>query len=348
MPPQLPKIVYRRQAEPRENAFTVLVPDGWTLEGGIFRISPLTQSVQSTAAKTDLTFKGDAAGSVMMRFLPSMYYWDPRRAGPLMSGLTPIGSNYRGMLVCPLLPPSQFLAQLAFPYAHQGQPITQVEMVEQRDRPDQVEAFLTRSHQTPAPGQTYAGGEAIFRYAEGQTVYRERALTVVLDLGPNAIGMWCNLNAWYMRAPEAEFEQWSPVFIAIQASLQPNPAWQQDEARAQQIAAGLLAESQRAQHMRAQRAREFQHEMQAAAHDLVEHRRATHAEIRNDHYLTLTSQEEYVNPYSGQIDLASNQWTHRWVTSDGREFYTDNEGDNPNQDGDLNQWEWQRTPVRPR
>jgi hypothetical protein len=348
MPTPLPKLVFRRQAEPRENAFTLLVPEGWSVEGGIFRISPLTQSVQSTSAKVDMTLKGDAAGSVMVRFLPSMYYWDPRRSGGMMGMLTPMGSNYRGMPVYPVMPPPQFLAQIVFPYVHQGQPISQVEMVEQRDRPDLVQAYLTSTQQTPPPGVTFAGGEVIFRYTEGQTVYREQALVVIQDLGPSAIGMWCNLNAWIMRAPEPEFEAWTPVFLAIQGSLQPNPAWQQEERRAQQIASNILAETQQAQQMRAQRARAFQREMQASAHEMVEHRRATNAEIRNEHYLSLTNQQEYVNPYSGQVDLASNQWTHRWVTSDGREFYTDHEGDNPNTDPNLSQFEWQRTPVRPR
>ena len=36
-----------------------------------------------------------------------------------------------------------------------------------------------------------------------------------------------------MRAPQDEFARWEPVFLAVQASLKPNPAWQQEELRAQ-------------------------------------------------------------------------------------------------------------------
>ena len=100
--------------------------------------------------------------------------------------------------------------------------------------------------------------------------------------------------------------------------------------------------------MRARRALEIQHEIQATHRGIVEHRQQTNAEIRNDHYLSLTNQEEYVNPYSGDIDTASNQWNYRWVTSDGREFYTDNESNNPNDDSQLNHSEWKLTPARPR
>jgi hypothetical protein len=77
-------------------------------------------------------------------------------------------------------------------------------------------------------------------------------------------------------------------------------------------------------------------------------RQRTNAEIMNDQYLNLMSLEEYKNPYSGEIDVGSNQWDHRWVNESGDEFYTDDEYDDPNIPSLLNRSDWRRTPVRPR
>jgi hypothetical protein len=30
-------------------------------------------------------------------------------------------------------------------------------------------------------------------------------------------------------------------------------------------------------------------------------------------FLTLTEQEEYVNPYTNEVEVGSNQWKYRWV-----------------------------------
>ena len=80
----------------------------------------------------------------------------------------------------------------------------------------------------------------------------------------------------------------------------------------------------------------------------MEHRQRTNAEIQNDGYLTMMELEEYVNPHTGEPELGSNQWEHRWVTEDGEEFYSDNEDDDPNVSSVLNRSDWKRTKVRPR
>lgn len=117
--------VFHRMAEPRERAFTVLVPDGWSTEGGIFRVDPLRQGgpAQSVAAKVDFAVKKDAPGTVMIRWLPDMLYFDARNSPAGQMGLFPPGSNYMGMTVMPLLSAQQFLAQLPFRIRTRRQPM---------------------------------------------------------------------------------------------------------------------------------------------------------------------------------------------------------------------------------
>ena len=160
--------------------------------------------------------------------------------------------------------------------------------------------------------------------------------------------MWSNKETILWRAPEDEFAAWDAVFDHIIASATPNPRWVVQEQANQQMLSRSFMQAQYAEQERARRQLEFQRSMQEMAQDIVEHRRQTYAEIRNDAYLMMTNQEEYINPYTREPEIGSNQWQYRWVTADGNEYYTDHEGDDPNQLDGLNQATWERTPVRPR
>ena len=56
---------FRRVAEPREHAFTILVPQGWLSEGGIVRVNPAGAggTANAIAAKVDFAVKREAQGT---------------------------------------------------------------------------------------------------------------------------------------------------------------------------------------------------------------------------------------------------------------------------------------------
>lgn len=82
-------VIFQRVQEPKENAFSLLIPKGWKLEGGIFRVDPLTQGgpSQSIAAKLDFSVKKDNEGSVMIRWLPDVLFFDARYSPAGQMGL---------------------------------------------------------------------------------------------------------------------------------------------------------------------------------------------------------------------------------------------------------------------
>jgi hypothetical protein len=88
----------QRVWEPREQAFTVLVPQGWVTEGGVVRVDPRLGPTNSVGAKIDFSVKRDPAGTTMIRWLPNITYKDPRY---LMGGFS-VGSNTMGMMVYPM------------------------------------------------------------------------------------------------------------------------------------------------------------------------------------------------------------------------------------------------------
>lgn len=90
-------ISFSRVSEPRENAFSLLIPKGWQTEGGIFRVDPTAQGgpAQSIAAKLDFAVKKDEAGTVMIRWLPDVLFFDMRMSPAGQMGMFPPGSSYR-------------------------------------------------------------------------------------------------------------------------------------------------------------------------------------------------------------------------------------------------------------
>ncbi len=328
-------VVFRRTSEPREKAFNLLVPKDWTVEGGIFRVDPTAQGgpAQSIAAKLDFTIKSDAAGTVMTRWLPDVLYFDMRGSPAGQMGMFPPGSNYAGMTVCPLLSARDFLSQVVFPYAHPG--AGNVRVVEQKNLPELAREFQ-QNVLALMPGATFSYDAAMMTvvYDEAGARYEEKLVTVVENWGSMGAGMWGNKETFLVRTPEGRFADWEPVFSTIQTSVRMNPQWVRGEIRGQIQRGEIVANTQR--------------EIQRIEQEIVDHRSKTNAEIQNDMFLTLTEQEEYVNPYTREIETGTNQWRHRWVNESGDVIYSDNESYDPNVDVNLNRSDFKRTPIRPR
>ena len=90
-------VIFQRVAEPKENAFTMLVPKGWLVEGGIYRVDPSRAGGpgNSVEAKCDIAVKSDRSGTVMLRRLAKINYAD----GPIVPPTHGPGANYNGMTV---------------------------------------------------------------------------------------------------------------------------------------------------------------------------------------------------------------------------------------------------------
>lgn len=329
-------VVFQRAFEPRERAFNLLVPRGWITEGGIFRVDPLTQGgpSQSIAAKLDFAVKRDQIGSVMIRWLPDVLYFDARMSPAGQMGLYPPGSNYQGMTVYPVMSASQFMKQIAFPYAHPA--AADVRVIEERPLQQMAQNYYQREIAL-APfkqGFSYDVVVLTFSYREGGSDYKEKMVCVIENWGALGAGMWGNRETFLLRAPLSDFERWEAIFSIIQSSMIVNSQW-------------LTGEIQ-GQIQRGQIAIETQRQVQQIEQQIVEHRQKTNAEIHNDMFLTLTDQQEYVNPYTSKIEIGSNQWQYRWVNESNDVIYTNDQNYDPNHDINLNRSDFKRTPIRKR
>lgn len=326
---------YQKQNEPRENAFSLLVPKGWRIDGGIFRVDPTAQGgpSQSIAAKLDFAVKKDDNGSVMIRWLPDVLYYDARYSPAGQMGLFPQGSNYQGMTVLNIMSAKEFISNIAFPYAHpnaQNIKVTNTKLLRE------VAANYTRRVKQAMPFLTMSYDAAMVKlnYLENGIEFEELFVTLVENWGELGIGMWGNKETFYVRAPNGKLKGWESTFSVIQNSVKINLKWLMGEIKGQAARGQIVANTQK--------------EIERIGREITENRQRTNSEINNDMYLTLTEQEEYVNPYTNEIEVGTDQYKYRWVNESGDVIYSDKEEYDPNIDIKLNRSDFKRSKIRKR
>ncbi len=328
-------LVMLRTDEPKERAFTFLLPKGWLVEGGIMRVNPLAADgpMNSIAAKLDITVKRDRHGTVMIRWLPDIVYFDSRMSPAGQMGLFPPGSTYQGMFVWPVLSAQQYLSEKVLRDLHAR--TAGLRIIERKSLPSISRSYRQRVARL-MPGMTFSYDAAVMTvsYAQNGVKFKERLFTVVENWGELGQGMWGNKETVVFRAPESEFDKLAPIVSMIQNSVRLNPEW---------IAGELRGQAQRGEIVAKRNA-----EIQRIDHEITEHRRRTNEEINNDMFLTLTGQEEYVNPYTNDIERGTNEYKYRWVNASGEMVYANDEYYDPNHDIELNRTDFRRSAVRKR
>lgn len=327
--------VFQRKNEPRENAFSLLVPKGWLIEGGIYRIDPLTQGgpSQSIASKLDFTVKKDNNGTIMIRWLPDVLFFDARYSPAGQMGLFPEGSNYQGMTVKNIMSSENFIRKIAFNYAHPN--AQNVKVVKTKKLTNVANNYANRVKQAmPYTTMSYDAAIVKFNYAENDQQYEEIIFSIIENWGQLGAGMWGNKETFLVRTPVNDFQNWEGVFNIIRNSVKINLQWLIGEIKGQAIRGDIAVNTQK--------------EIERIGREITSHRQKTNAEINNDMFLTLTDQEEYVNPYTNEIETGTNQWQHRWVNESGDVIYTDNEEYNPNVDLNLNRSDFKKSKIRKR
>ena len=312
-------IVFRKIMEPREGAFSMLIPRDWIVSGGIFRVDPNTAggTLNAIEAKIDIAIGIDARGTVMMRRLPKVNYAD----GPMIPFTHGAGSNYNGAMVVRMPTVNDYLLWL---FKQMRPQAAGVKVVYKEDLPKLVQTVKRMSeplNRTIAqmgmrPPEYYAG-LIIIEYNEGDTRFKEMIYTLLVD-GRGSMGVWYNDLTTAMRAPAAEAERWKPVIDIMANSVQMNPQW---------IAGELKGQGERTEIVR-----KLMNDLARIDREIAAHRDKTRSEIMTDNYLTLTDQNDYKNPYTGKVERDTSNWKQRWVNSSGEYIYSNDTGYDPNAD----------------
>ena len=324
-------LVLVQYTEARERAFSLLIPKGWKTEGGIFYVDPNTAggAANSTAPKVNFSVKKDDPGTVMLQWLPDFYYIDMRSSPAGQMGLFPPGSRYNGMLVAVCPPAKDFLLQIAFP---QVRPRAQnLQIVAVKPMPQVAQQFAQAA---PLPGFQYDAVMVTVSYVENGVKLQEQMFTVIENMGQAGAGLWQNKQTVFSRAPANEFKAWEQVGSLIYYSVKINPQW---------LAAVIQATNQRNQTVL-----NTQKTIQQLDAEIVAHRQKVNAEIRHDGYLTLTGQEDYTNPNTGETGIRPDGWKYHWQNAAGEVIVSNNGNYDPNLDVQVNRTDFKKSGVRPR
>lgn len=312
-------ILFSRTDEPGEKAFSLLVPKGWVMEGGAMRIldDRIAGANNMVDCKFDFAVKSDAPGSVMIRWLPEMLCIDQS-----MAWGNPEGAVFNNCLVRRKRTPESFIIEVAVPYAHPG--ATNLTLISGKFLPAVAERY--QKSVDPAmqwvTNMNYQAYLAEYTYVENSVKYRERMSCVIEDYGARGGGMWKNRETILIRAPEGKLESWEPVLSVIQNSGKWNMSWIAGEVNGQRKRAGQVLATQQ--------------EIQAMDNAINENRRNTYAEINKDMYYTITSQDEFSNPFTGEKEIDTDNWQRRWIDASGNIIYSNDQNYDPNIDPNLN------------
>ncbi|MFH0729874.1 MAG: DUF6263 family protein [Pseudomonadota bacterium] len=214
-------------------AFRLLMPKGWTFQGGLRWMSREKRPDQLSKTDAFMPVKSDYAvfspdGRYSFRSYPREYWVDTSRTPTYFKP----GDNYNGMIVSPALTPEQYIS--SFVYPHQRGQVANLKVVTQEPLPKLSELFTAetaRFNQLMATTQvqsnlTFKAGTLTVDYTDGQSPYRETFVTVIQYLDTAGMVMfWPRVN-FSFRAPREEFDRWRPVFTTIATSVQNNPRWE--------------------------------------------------------------------------------------------------------------------------
>ncbi|MBU0515331.1 MAG: hypothetical protein KJ621_11220 [Proteobacteria bacterium] len=335
VPPPLPEerqpqtVVFQPYVDRTEGAFTLLVPRGWTIKGGVTRWSArrVGRGPNSSQAKIDVTVRRGQRGEVMVRWYPRLHFFDPGIAArPRLQGRTP-DRLPQGTILRSLLDPHGFNTRFLLPRLHPRATI--LRLYQGRDLPGLARVFA----QTTADRDrvTYRASRTIVTYREGGRVYYEVIITVIESirpLGGRSGVFWANQATLIVRTPLRRINTWQAVLAETARSFRLNRRWlaRQDSTPGQR---GLRPGRRSSIDRRT-----------------ADHRRRIDALVRHYMWRYRTFQQAYVNPYTNQVETGSALWRCRWVSPDGRVIYTNDRGYDPNQDRRLKGWNWKKSPAR--
>jgi len=327
-------ISFVRIQEPNESAFSILAPQGWHNQGGIFRVNAAQAGgpLNAVEAKCDWLLMSDAKGTVAFRILPDIVY---AHTG-IGAGFFQPGSYYQGAEVRALVDAPTHLTYLI----HALHPnAVKLNILKIQRLPGEIESMrrgmaytnqlLTQIGLGAMTFQCDAVG-AVYAYTEDGKAYHEVMLTGIVDM--RAAMTWKNTRTMAFRAPSTNFERLKPMMDVMRFSIQFNPQWVVKESQGQQERAKITLK--------------VFDDIRRIDREIVSRTTINRQEIMNDNFLVLTGQEEYVNPHSGEVEMDTDAYRYRWKTSGGDVYYTNREDEDPNIF--LQRGDYSRTLIRKR
>jgi hypothetical protein len=266
--PSPDQVAFERVTEPNDHAFTVSVPKGWQVRGGIFYIDPLQVNGpgNTLSPKCDFAVMSDGRGAMRVRWMPSWNYADLTYAQGI--AFMP-GQWYQGMPVRLMVTARQFLCEMLQAERPRA---TGMKLISEDPMDEITAAFYRQAEEVNrnlqqmglAPLQFQSWSMRV-EYVDDGRAYWEEVTTTLCD---NRVGafMWTNDNTVMTRAPLQADPGWGRVLVQIRSSVETNKEW--------------LAAVEKARGERARIAWETQQYLNRAAAEMAARRERAYEEAR--------------------------------------------------------------------
>jgi len=306
-------------------AGTLLVPVGWTVEGG-----PVWRHDRANLVTAEISVVSPD-GLSRVEFLPIFSHtW--QEAGILGFG---VGANYLGSTVYPpITDPLRFLEDLVLPAYRAG---LVYNVVNREPLPDAAE-LVAQS----IPGSTAVAERIRLEYPFDDVDLLEE-FTVALQFVPNPFlsgaTNWSAHTLVAVQAPDADFEATRPVLQAVSQSFQLNPEWysgyQYVLSLAQQNGLAAIAAAGEASRIIAQ-ANEDIFEIHRQAY---ENTQATNDRLAAEFDQLIRGVDTYVDPFDGgRLELPTG-FSNVYGADDGTVILSNDPGFDPRRAFPLRIWE---------
>jgi hypothetical protein len=311
-----------------EEAFTLLVPEGWRMEGGIIWRQEL-----SNLALLGLRLADPAGGRAFEIFPNLPYIWN--QAG--FWGFPP-GSLYLGSYVVQPVEPADFVRLLLVPQfrGRAGAQIIRTEPLPEWAR--QIAATV----QEPGAVKQVAAARTRIEYQDnGRAMEEDIYCVMVYTQSAAAPGViyWGSERAFGFRAEKGQLDRQAPLLQAISASVRLGPRW---FGHVQQVRELWIQNQMQAIRNAGELSRYIARttdEMSDAQQQAWQNRRASEDRTAEAFTRYIRGVENYRDPYSDREVQLPTGYSEVWASKDGQYILGNDPGFNPNQN---NVGSWQR------
>lgn len=216
-------VAFYRQFEPNEKAFTFLLPEGWTIAGGITRVADNIRKNSAQPEELQLYMKLSSPDTKAgFGWLPDRKFFDRcHYSGENhQTNQTPPGSMYNGMPVMSKTSPVDFVRLIAIPFAHPHARQVNITSVQTISGPS-LHSSANRPVLLPDTEPTSESAVVTFEYLENNIRFTEKMVCVIEDHGIRESGIWGNKETFFMRAEKDLFTSMTPLFVTINQSIKP-------------------------------------------------------------------------------------------------------------------------------
>ncbi|MDJ0926167.1 MAG: hypothetical protein QNJ73_00845 [Gammaproteobacteria bacterium] len=234
--PNLGNKTYVLERKTLTNTHTLLVPQGWKAEGGVY--SPPPQAYRWSPSRSIKVSSPDGAA---VMFEPAVAGFDTR---PSMGAIPPEGSFERGNMVIRMPPDMQTWAQVIstqvipqqFPQAKDIR-VTESGIVPEltahaRRAAEPMMRLVDQSTQGLGSSRDISVFFFLAAYEDsGKKWDHYKIFTRTFAMLNNEFGhnnFWGTADAVSVRAPQGELQDYMPVFLVIINSLRLTPRWEQE------------------------------------------------------------------------------------------------------------------------